>query len=145
MSRMSTSEAVRLGLISEKEAAVIAPVKKVNKYGVSTPDRRTFNGRVYASRAEMLYAVELSLMAEVGTIVGFAEQPRVQLGPDTVYKPDFVVVGLDATFFVDIKGAEPPTFTKVKKLWAKYMRVPLHIVRHKGSTFAVSEIITRTP
>lgn len=128
--RLSTSDAMKLGLIRGRR----------HKYGVAEPIDRTYNGRVYASKAEMLYAVELEAMRNIGAIMAFAEQPRVQLGPDTTYRPDFVVITKDSAHFVDVKGKETREFLRIKKLWAKYVRAELRIIKKQGDTFVTVEV-----
>jgi len=115
---------------------------KPNKYRVSTPDRRTFGGKVYASRAEMHYARYLSLErdTEAGSVLEFVEQPRVWLGiRENVYVPDFLVVlRSGGAYFVDVKGMETPAFCKHKRLWRKYARLPLHVV--EVSTLGIPQL-----
>lgn len=133
---ISTKDAIAMGLI---EGAA-------HKFNVAHASERKHNGRVYDSKAEMRYAMHLEDEQKYGRILGFAEQPRVQLGPDTVYRPDFVVIfegrlPHPESRFVDVKGAETPEFTKIKKLWFKYMLVPLYVVRWKRGKFETSEVI----
>lgn len=130
-----------MGLISKEEAA------PEHKFNVAPSASRTHNGRTYASKAEMLYAQQLEVDPDV---LGFAEQPRVQLGADTAYRPDFVIIGKDpdrrgaqVAYFVDVKGVETPEFKKIKLLWAKYMRVPLHVIARKRGRFETVEVIAR--
>lgn len=103
-----------------------------NKYNVSPAERRTFNGKVYASRAEMGYARYLSLERDSphGGVRDFIEQPRVWLGVrENVYVPDFLVIlRTGGAYFVDVKGVETSTFKRNKRLWRKYGRLPLHVV-----------------
>lgn len=130
--RMSSADAKRLGLIEGK----------AGKYRVSENADRAHNGRLYASKAEMRYALDLEELVRMRQIQGFAEQPRVQLGADTVYRPDFIVIDQHrGSYFVDVKGAEPREFRRIKKLWAKYMRVELRVVKAKGPGFVTTETI----
>lgn len=121
------------------------PFAAKNKYGVAPAPQRTHNDKVYASKSEMIYAKSLELLQTSGDIIGFAEQPQVQLGPDTRYKPDFVVIEPGGAYFVDVKGMETPEFKKVKKLWAKYMNVALRVVKLKGDRFHTVEIVENHP
>jgi predicted nuclease of restriction endonuclease-like RecB superfamily len=102
---------------------------KRNKFGVAPKAQRTVGTRTYASKAEMTHAKKL---AADPTITEVVEQPRVPLGEDTVYKPDFLVIRLLAgeAFYVDVKGMETPEFKRNKKLWKRYGRLPLHIVKN---------------
>ena len=108
-----------------------------SKYNVSKPAARTFDGKVYASKAEMLYAKMLAeeLLAGDGHILDVIEQPRVSLGcRENVYVPDFLIVPISGRpYFVDVKGMETPAFKKNVNLWRRYGRLPLHIVTRAGS------------
>lgn len=103
--------------------------KPGGKYGVAPPAERTARGRVYASKAERLYADELWLRFEAGDLLMLIEQPLFRLGEDETYRPDFLVVDQGGTVVaIDRKGAETPRFQKTKKLWEKYQRIPLRVV-----------------
>lgn len=109
-----------------------------NKYRVSPPDQRTWNGKVYASKAEMSYAVHLDSLIRAGHVTEVVEQPRVCLGiRENVYVPDFLVIvmhgNLGHAYYVDVKGAETQAFKKNVRLWRKYGRLPLRIVK-RGKT-----------
>lgn len=116
-----------------------------NKYRVSAPEARTFNGKVYASKAECLYAQELDLVLRAGKLVEVVEQPRLWLGVrENVYVPDFLIVPLPpfSPWYVDVKGVETAAFKRNKKLWKRYGRLALHIVKRSGSGFKTTETIT---
>jgi hypothetical protein len=114
--------------------------KKRNKYNVSPSTARTWRGRVYDSKAEMHYAQGLHAAMEAGHGTEIIEQPAVRLGEDTVYRPDFLVIELATAqaYYVDVKGAETKEWRKNVKLWRKYGRLPLHVVK-KGKTVEVIE------
>lgn len=113
--------------------------RRRNKYNVSAPKDRTWQGRCYDSKAEMLYAQEQWAM--VGSVLSdIVEQPRVPLGADTIYRPDFLILGY-INYYVDVKGVETAAFRKIKKLWSKYGRLSLHVVVRKGKRFATKEVI----
>lgn len=103
-----------------------------HKYKVATPDRRTWDGKTYASRAEMFFARHLADHKARGTILEFIEQPRTWLGVrENVYVPDFLVVPSDVVtppYFVDVKGVETPAFKRNKRLWKRYAVLDLHVV-----------------
>ena len=123
----------------------ISDIKQIgrtkNKYGVSAPSERTARGRVYASKAEKQYADHLHSVPGLFII----EQPRVRLGEDHIYVPDFMVWRLaDRTlWFIDVKGVETSEFRKSKKLWAKYMSLTakLEIIKLKNKQFMTTELI----
>ena len=108
------------------------------KYPVAPVEDRTWHGRTYGSKAEMLHAQQLRLRLAQGDLVVLLEQPRLWLGvPENVYVPDFFTLDKDGVAeFVDVKGVETPKFKRDKKLWKSYGMVPLRIVR-KGRTVAV--------
>lgn len=91
----------------------------------------------------MLYASShLHPLREAGEIDEFFEQPQFQLGEDTRYRADFGVVAAGCVWAVDVKGVETREFKRIKRLWAKYARIPLHVVKRKGKRFVTVEIIT---
>ena len=114
-----------------------------NKYRVAPKEDRTWNGRVYASKGEMLYAQRLDLLRSAGEVIEFIEQPRVALGvPENKYVPDFFVVPVKGLpYYVDVKGMETSKFKRDKKLWASYGYVELVIVKRYGKGFKVTEKI----
>lgn len=107
-----------------------------HKYNVSAPEARTWRERTYASKAEMLYAQLLNLELDDGQLIEIVEQPRIRLGPDFVYVPDFLVIpsGNGEPWYVDVKGVQTPQFRKAKKLWAKYGRLSLCVMKQAGKT-----------
>ena len=122
-----------------------------NKYKVSPPDERRYNGRTYASKAEMEYAKELYMLKKGGEILEFIEQPRLWLGvPENVYVPDFFIVpnfpkslnDMKYPYFVDVKGMMTVRFKQIIKLWRSYGTLDLHIIKKKGSRFVTSDIIS---
>lgn len=118
-------------------------VRRVNKYHVAPKDDRTWNGKVYDSKAEMFYAKRLGTGVAMGVIVDYIEHPRIRLGEDTVYEADFLVVETDGVYYVDVKGHETPEFKRVKKLWRKYGRLPLRIVKRNGDGFETAQVVVR--
>lgn len=112
--------------------------KPGGKYGVAPAAERTARGRVYASKAEKLYADELWLRFEQGDILMLVEQPLFRLGEDETYRPDFLIVERDGLVVaIDRKGAETARFQKTKKLWEKYQRISLRVVG-KSETYTVA-------
>jgi len=109
--------------------------KKGNKYNVAPKEQRTIGTRTYDSKAEAQYAEMLAGELARNLIVEWIPQPAVQLGADTVYRPDFLVIDRDGPFYVDVKGVETADFKRTKRLWAKYGRLPLHIVKKTGTGF----------
>ena len=115
-----------------------------NKYRVSPAEERYFNGRTYASKAEMRYAQTLELLKEAGDVIEYIEQPKFRLGcPENVYVADFLVIRADEPpYVVDVKGMETNKFKRDKKLWMAYGRLPLVIIKKNRSSFVVNERIT---
>jgi len=114
-----------------------------HKYKVAPAKDRRFNGRTYASKAEMLYAKHLFAMRESALILEFTEQPTVRLGvPENVYRPDFLVIPDEGyPFYVDVKGVETRTFKRNKKLWSAYGWLDLHVVKRFGKKFLTTEVV----
>lgn len=114
---------------------------KRNKYGVAPKPDRTWRGNTYSSKAEMLYAKRLFDVG--GSIV--IEQPRVYLGEDTVFRPDFFVYEFSTgdCWFVDVKGTETREFARIKKLWFKHGPAPLRVVSLKNNKFVIKEVVTK--
>lgn len=114
-----------------------------NKYRVAPAAERRWNGRTYASKAEMERAQQLRQFMEAGEVIEIVEQPRLWLGvPENVYVPDFLVLWkYGGAEYEDVKGVETAQFRRVKKLWAAYGRLPLRIVKKSGQRFRTSEVI----
>lgn len=114
---------------------------KQSKYRVAAKAKRTdADGIVYDSALEMKRAVELKGMKMTGEITDYIHHVRVRLG-DLVYETDFlVIVRVEVSewdslkpvyhvWFEDTKGAETREFKRVRKLWSKYMKLPLIILK----------------
>lgn len=127
---------------TEEFARMMGKKKRRSKYNVAPASERTWRGKVYASKAEMLYAQMLEIEVANGWIIEVVEQPRLWLGVrENIYVPDFLIVRASGAFYVDVKGTETAAFRKNKKLWAAYGRLPLQIVALKGKVFHVVEVI----
>lgn len=113
--------------------------KKAHKFNVAPSESRKARGKVYASKAEMLYANHLLTLGYTEII----EQPKIRLGEDTEYRPDFLILNLGKgeAWYVDVKGVETNDFKRIKKLWVKYGRLPLHVVQKKRGKFVTTEVI----
>jgi predicted nuclease of restriction endonuclease-like RecB superfamily len=102
------------------------------KFNVSPPEQRTWRGRTYASKIECQYAQHLRLDAANWEVI---DQPKVRLGDDFEYRPDFLVIPRNGTpYYIDVKGAETADFRRIRKLWEKHGRLPLHIIKRKAET-----------
>lgn len=114
-----------------------------NKYRVASPADRTWFYRTYASKAEMLRALELDILRQQGVVRLVREQPVFKLGEDFTYRPDFVVgeASPGNDWAEDVKGHETKQFKTVRRLWAKYGPMPLRILKRKGSTWTVETIV----
>lgn len=123
-----------------------APAKR-HKYGVAPSQARRWRGKVYDSRAEMLYAKDvLDPMVVAREIVVF-EQVRIWLGvPENVCVIDFLVIPLNdwqRPYFVDVKGVKTAAFKRNVRLWKRYGPLDLHIVKREGGYFETVEIVSR--
>lgn len=120
--------------------------KRRSKYGVAHADDRTFDGRKYASKAQMLRAVDWYTNVRIFRdkyIV--AEEPSFLLGCSiNVYKPDWLIVDLGSAprkvWAEEVKGLATAKFRRDVKLWRQYGPCPLHILTRDGATWK-TEII----
>jgi hypothetical protein len=105
--------------------------KKGNKYHVSPREDRTYNGIVYDSKKEMLFAQELDLRVRAGEITFWLRQVPFVVGYDplTVYKADFVTFSTPGLghYWVTVIEVKP----KDKKAWAKGAARKLKLFRKK--------------
>jgi hypothetical protein len=115
----------------------------LHKYSVAPKAERTWQGKTYGSKAEMLYSQLLNTLLLSGELLEIIEQPRLWLGvPENVYVPDFLVVPKTTLpHYVDVKGSETAKFKRDKKLWASYGRLDLHVVKRQNRGFKTTEII----
>lgn len=116
----------------------------MHKYKTSPASERQYLGRTFGSKAEMQYCMMLERMVDEEIILDYVCQPKVWLGvPENVYIPDFLVLPVGApAHYVDVKGVETSKFKRDKKLWARYGRLALHIVKSQGNArFKTSEVI----
>ena len=100
-----------------------------------------FNGRTYPSTAQAHRAMELDALKKDGEIRDYFEEVWVILGPDERTRVDFMVVGFGSVWFEDVKGMETPRFRKIRKLWEKYARFTLHIIKGKKTDFVVPDYL----
>jgi hypothetical protein len=105
----------------------------LSKYHTAPKEERTWRGKVYDSKLEMTYAHWVWMMVGGGDLAEVVEQPKVRLGEDFTYRPDFLIIpNRETPYYVDTKGAETREFKKTTKLWMKYGRLDLHIVKAGG-------------
>lgn len=95
-----------------------------------------WNGRLYDSRAERDYGLELRAREAAGEIANVEEQPVVPLVAGITYRPDFAwtVRGLPdgERIFADVKGIETEVFRLKAKLWVVFGPGSLLIVKRDG-------------
>lgn len=97
------------------------------KYNATATEYR---GWRFDSKAEAKYAMELDRKVESGEIYMWLRQTPFDLGEDTRYRADFVVIESDGTIYaVDVKGMETQSFKRIKRMWKKYGMLPLQIVK----------------
>ena len=115
-------------------AAKVAPwARPGGKYGVAAPDRRTYRGVLYASRAEMARAEELDLMLMAGELRGWTRQVPFYLAPPLRYVVDFLVFHRSGRAWAeDVKGVETPAFRANARLWREHGPCPLEIRKPGG-------------
>lgn len=94
------------------------------KYHISPKEERTYNGRLYHSRAEARYAAQLDIKKRAGLIVDWRPQVRFPLSVHGE-KVATLVVDFEITYrsghveYVEIKGWE----TDISKLKRKLFQV----------------------
>ena len=104
---------------------------------VSSKADRTYNGRVYHSKAEAKYAFELDYQVKQGKILCWIPQPAFLILWPTSRKPichvilDFEIRDLGGfPRYVEIKGWETPEWRLKKKLlFACYPDIKLEVIR----------------
>jgi len=104
----------------------------------SPPEKRTYRDVVYASIAEMKRAQTLDVLVKSGGIFKWFRQVPFQLGPDTSWKSDFVVINClyrrnagdvaMSLWVEDVKEFETPASRRIVRLWKKYGPYTLHII-----------------
>lgn len=103
-------------------------------------EARTYDGVVYASKAEARRASELNLLIRAGEIVGWWAQPTFRLGcPENRYRADFIVVQHSSPdhfhrpliWVEDVKGYRTQSFARWVRLWRRYGQWPLVILTPK--------------
>lgn len=119
--------------------------KRGPRIKVSPREERTYNGELFASKAEMHYYRDvLTVLQRNGFINNLHRQPKFALGcPENVYRADFGFY--DITFgknvVVDVKGMTTAAFARHRRLWSIYGPCPLHIVKRSGKKFKTVEIV----
>ena len=113
---------------SEKDV-LAALYPKRSKYGVSSKDKRTMDGIVFASKKEMMRYSELKLIEFAGDIKNLKLQPRFPL---SIQEPKRAVSTLICTYIADfefwdvkaaklviedVKGMKTPEYRIKKKLF----------------------------
>ena len=97
------------------------------KYNATATEYR---GWRFDSKAEANYARELDQKVGSGEVHCWLRQTPFDLGEDTRYRADFLVIEADGTIYaVDVKGMETQSFKKIKRLWEKYGKIPLRVIK----------------
>ena len=112
------------------EPTEFAKLTKRSKYRVAPADQRRYNGRTYASKAEMKRAMQLDADPTVRLVI---PQPIQMLVPGFKYTPDFGILWADGQFwFEDVKGFEDRHFKRVKAMWREHGKATLFIIDSKS-------------
>ncbi len=114
-------------------------VKQSRARGVAPADERTYNGRLYHSKSEMVFAQELDIQMKCGAIQNWIAQAAYPIrwpdGP-LICKlvVDFEILNNDGTrTCYEVKGHETDIFKlKLKLFRAAYPNVDYKIVRSSG-------------
>ena len=116
-----------------------------SKYNVADRSERTWRGKVYDSKLEMTYAQWVWKSVDGVHLDEVVEQPKVFLTEDFSFRPDFLIIpNEEPPYYVDTKGVETREFKKGEKMWKKYGRLPLHVVKASSGTcgFMTDRVIT---
>lgn len=119
---------------------------------VSPKEERTYNGELFASKAEMEYYRDVLLINVAGGLIKeIKRQPKYELGcPENVYRADFICAMVKPDemgnmvqypIVVDVKGMTTAAFARHRRLWSVYGPCPLHIVKRSGKGFKTVEIV----
>ena len=119
----------------------------VGKYGVSPAQARTWDGKVWDSKAEMRHAQQLALRLKAGDVDGYEIQQRFPLsGADgktmvATYVADFVVKKGDQRWVEEVKGMETREWKlKARMFKVQYPRIPLVVYDAGGNLIRTKEI-----
>ena len=99
--------------LSQAEARELLQPKR-NKYNVAPKEQRTYGGRTYDSKAEMVYAQQLDVWKQAGAVKEwFPQVPFILHAPSGEkigsYVADFRVNWADGSVtWVDVKGLMTP-------------------------------------
>lgn len=104
---------------------------KENKYHISSKERRTKDGIVFASKAEMVRYDELKMLERCGKISELELQPKFLLIPKlnkgdraTYYIADFAYTKEGERIVEDVKGFKTAVYKlKIKLLLWKYPNI----------------------
>ena len=112
---------------------------RTNKFGAR---RTVYNGVLYASKAEALFAQQLDALVNAGEIRFWVGQPLFRLGcAENTYRPDFLVIASGGeAWAADVKGVETPAFRRNRKLWIQYGPCELRILKRLRDAWAVETI-----
>lgn len=124
----------------------VTKLGRYNKYRVAPAVERTYNGVTYASKAQAIRAAELDILIKIGDIISWESEPAFELGcPENKYKADFGVVNSDGSKHAEeVKGFETREFKKDKRLWKKYGKLPLKILKRRGNRWQTAWLIPET-
>ena len=116
-------------MASKKHPKIKRPRR--NKYNANPT---VYRGWRFDSKAEAEYAKILDALKGNLHVLWWLRQVPIDLNEDDRYKVDFLVCYDDGTLeAVEVKGMETDRFRRIRRLWLKYGRFPLKIVK-KGRT-----------
>ena len=121
--------------------------KRGQRITVKPREQRTYNGVLYASKAEAIRAQELDLLVRADTVQFWIAQPLFRLGcPENTYRPDFLIIPIEDygaanyPWVEDVKGFETQSFKRHKRLWKAYGPCELRILKRKGKGWTTEVI-----
>jgi hypothetical protein len=117
----------------------VQPSKRQHKYNVSPPEDRTYQGVLYASKAECKKAKELDLQQKAGEIDYVLRQVPFPLPGNITYRADFVTLQKVEYYspyptwivkVIEVKGFSTPEWKLKYKLFkATFPLIDMEIVK----------------
>jgi hypothetical protein len=125
-------------LFPKQPVSPVQPSKRQHKYNVSPAEDRTFNGVIYASKAECKKAKELDLQQKAGEIDYILRQVPFPLPGNITYRADFMTLSrLESSNPLDIFG------WNIKVIEVKGMALPSWKLKYKlfKATYPLIDLI----
>jgi len=126
-----------------KQQIGAAAAKRRGKFNVAAVPDRTYNGIVYASKAEMIRAQDLDGQVQAGLIRGYCRQVPFTLGvPENRYVADFLVfLNNNMVQVQEVKGVWTAKWKRDVNLWRRYGLCELVVFTREGGKWSFESIV----